>query len=254
MRVRVLGCDGGELWGHKSSCFLLDGTITIDAGAICSSLKMEELLQIDHILISHTHLDHIKDLGLLADLVIGRRQTPVEVYGTAAVVDILQQHYFNDKIWPDFTKIPSPQNPVMRLKLIEPYKEISLGNYHFRAIPVNHPVETSGFIFSWPGGSLVYSGDTGPTQKLWEEVNRCTDVKAIFLDVSFPNFLQSLADVSGHLTPMTAALEIKKVADPKIPIYFYHLKPGFYQQVLQELAPLLNQKKQVFQADETYHF
>src|SRR4051812_35091876 len=115
MRVRVLGCHGGETPRHRTTCFLIDERITIDAGAVCRSLTLDEQVKIDHMLISHSHMDHVKDLALLADQVIGRRKNPVSLHCGPETAETLQSSYFNNYLWPDFTKIPTPQTPVMKI-------------------------------------------------------------------------------------------------------------------------------------------
>lgn len=239
MELHVLGAAGGEMSGFKPSSFLLDQYLLLDAGSMCSALNLEQLSNIDHILISHSHLDHIKDLGLLADLLTGRRDTPVNVYSTATVLHALQTHYFNNSIWPDFTKIPNLENPVMRLIEIHPQQPFQLGDYTITAIPVNHTVETHGFLVTKHGKSLIYSADTGPTDLLWAYANQAPDLRGLILDVAFPNRMQFLADLAKHLSPQGALEELKKLTNPNTPIFFFHLKPGFYDELKLEIGTTL---------------
>lgn len=239
MELHVLGSEGGGLLGYKPSSFLIDRCLLLDAGTICSALSLDEILAIDHIFISHSHLDHIKDLGLMSDLLTGLRKTPVNVFATAEVIHTLQAHYFNNKIWPDFTQIPHPNTPVLQLCEIAPLQEISLGGFRVLPIPVNHTVETTGFLVSWDGGALLYSADTGPTDLLWEVANATPELSAMILDVAFPSRMQWLADISKHLSPSTAAQELRKLDNQDLPVYFFHLKPAFYDEMIQELTPLL---------------
>src|SRR5688500_11633567 len=120
MRVRVLGCHGGETPRHRTTSFLIDERITIDAGAVCRSLSLDEQVKIDHMLISHSHMDHVKDLALLADQVIGRRKSPVSLHCGPETAETLRSSYFNNYLWPDFTKIPTPATPVMRIHVHDP--------------------------------------------------------------------------------------------------------------------------------------
>ena len=120
MRVRILGCHGGETPRHRTTCFLLDSRMTIDAGAVCRSLELDEQIALDHMLISHSHMDHVKDLALLADQVIGRRQRPIYLHCGPETAETLRSSYFNNYLWPDFTKIPTPDAPVMQIVEHEP--------------------------------------------------------------------------------------------------------------------------------------
>lgn len=245
MELHVLGCDGGSLLNHKPSSFLLDGRILFDAGSICSNLSLDDILRIDHVFISHTHLDHIRDLGLMSDLLTGRRSTPVQVHGSQSVIDVLRAHYFNDKVWPDFTRIPDTEQPVMQLNTIQAMQPIQIGVHRILPVPVNHTIECTGFLMSGPGGSLLYSADTGPTDLLWEVANQCQDLRGLILDVAFPTKLQFLADISKHLSPADAATELQKLDDQSVPVYFFHLKPAFFDELVQELQPLLTGQRRI---------
>lgn len=261
MRVRVLGCHGGETPRHRTTCFLIDERITIDAGAVCRSLNLDEQVAIDHMLISHSHMDHVKDLALQADQIIGRRSSSVELHCGPETAETLRTSYFNNYLWPDFTKIPTPTNPVMRIVVREPLEAFRIsargaagpsssaavtpgaplaeGEYEVRYIPVTHPVESMAMLIRGSTGSILYSSDTGPTTKLWEVVNNTPDLRGMFVELSFPNHMQALADVAGHYTPQTLAAEMQKITNrDNIPLFVYHLKPSFYEQTMKELVAL----------------
>ena len=116
VRIRVLGASGGELRGHGSTCFLVDGRLALDAGALTSRLDLAELDRVDHVLVTHAHLDHVKDVPLLADLMVGRRRRPVTVHASPGATETLRRSLFNGRLWPDFTRIPSARSPVVRLE------------------------------------------------------------------------------------------------------------------------------------------
>ena len=259
MRVRVLGCHGGETPRHRTTCFLIDERITIDAGAVCRSLDLDEQVAIDHMLISHSHMDHVKDLALLADQIIGRRTSSVELHCGPETAETLRTSYFNNYLWPDFTRIPTPDAPVMRIAVREaletfrisargacgpastPSSTTSLaeGELEVRYVPVTHPVESMAMIVRCPTGAIVYSSDTGPTTKLWQVVNDTPDIRGMFVELSFPNHMQALADVAGHYTPQTLFAEMQKIKNrDEIPLFVYHLKPSFYEQTMKELVDL----------------
>lgn len=259
MRVRVLGCHGGETPRHRTTCFLIDERITIDAGAVCRSLDLDEQVAIDHMLISHSHMDHVKDLALLADQIIGKRTSSVELHCGPETAETLRTSYFNNYLWPDFTKIPTPDAPVMRIAVREALEAFRIsargatgpastpssssplaeGELEIRYVPVTHPVESMAMIVRGPTGSIVYSSDTGPTTKLWQVVNDTPDIRGMFVELSFPNHMQALADVAGHYTPQTLFAEMQKIKNrDDIPLFVYHLKPSFYEQTMKELVDL----------------
>jgi cAMP phosphodiesterase len=175
---------------------------------------------------------------LLADLVVGMREKPITIHGSVECVKALQDNMFNDRLWPDFTQIPSKKNPVLRFKSFKAGSKFAIGKYKIQSVPVSHPVESCGFIVSDGDTAVAMSGDTGPTEKLWEAVNKTPNLKAVLLETSFPNRLQQLADISGHLTPHTLRGELAKFDRNGAAVFLYHLKPAFVAQVKKELGDL----------------
>jgi ribonuclease BN (tRNA processing enzyme) len=238
VKLSVLGCHGGELPDCRTTCFLVDGVLALDAGALCASLDLEALARVDHIVLTHSHFDHVKDLPLLADLMVGRRDTPVTVWASRACAKTLQKNIFNDSLWPDFTRIPSAKNPVLSLRAFKAGDTFQAGEYSVTSVPVSHPVESCGFVVRKGNTALGISGDTGPTDRLWELLNATPDLKALLLETSFPSEMQALADLSGHLTPRTLRTELAKFERNGASVLLYHLKPAFVAELKRELAEL----------------
>lgn len=238
MKLQVLGCHGGELPRCKSTCFLIDDVLALDAGALTGSLTLEHLSELEDVVISHSHFDHVKDLPLLADLLVGRRRRPLRVHASLECARTLKQNMFNDSLWPDFTRIPSRRHPVLELKPFRAGSAFKVGRYTIQSVPVNHPVESCGFAISDGRSSVGMSGDTGPTQQLWKVLNREKNLKALLLETSFPNSLQKLADISGHLTPRTLQGELAKFDRNGASVLLYHLKPAYLSLLKQELRKL----------------
>jgi cAMP phosphodiesterase len=238
VRLEVLGCHGGELPSCRTTCFLVDGVLALDAGALTSTLSLERLCKVDDIVVGHSHFDHVKDLPLLADLVIGRRDTPVTIHASRECARALRESMFNNALWPDFTRIPTKKAPVLRIKTFRAGATFKVGPYTVQSIPVSHPVESCGFVITKGTTSIAMSGDTGPTDKLWQVLNRVRHLKALLVETSFPNRLQELADVSGHLTPRTLERELAKFQRNGASVMAYHLKPAFVAQLKRELKPL----------------
>lgn len=239
MKLRVLGCHGGELPKHRTTCFLIDGRLALDAGALTQSLALEELDQVDDIIVSHSHFDHVKDLPLMADLMVGRRDRPVTIHASVECAKTLRDNMFNNALWPDFTKIPTRAAPVFRIKPFKAGSTFTVGKYTVKTVAVTHPVESCGFVVSDKKSAVAMSGDTGPTDKLWDLLNATKNLKAVLLEASFPNQLQGLADISGHLTPNTVKSELSKFTGRNgAQVMLYHLKPAFVPQLKKELRNL----------------
>lgn len=236
MKLHVLGCHGGELPRCRSTCFLVDEVLALDAGALTGTLPLDLLCKVDDIILSHSHFDHVKDLPLLADLIVGRRDKPVTVWGSRECIATLRENMFNNTLWPDFTRIPTRKNPVIQLKSFKAGASFKVGPYTVKTVPVTHPVESCGFVISNGKAALGMSGDTGPTTRLWDLFNQTKNLKAVLLETSFPNQLQGLADISGHLTPQTLRDELGKFDRNGAEVLLYHLKPAFVSQLKKELS------------------
>jgi cAMP phosphodiesterase len=251
VKLQVLGCHGGELPSCRTTCFLVDEVLALDAGALTSTLTLEQLCQVDDILVGHSHFDHVKDLPLLADLVIGRRDRPVTIHASRECARALREYMFNNALWPDFTRIPTRKDPVLRIKSFRAGSTFQVGRYSVQSIPVSHPVESCGFILTHGQSSLAMSGDTGPTDRLWQALNQAKNLKALLVETSFPNALQQLADLSGHLTPRTLQAELAKWNRNGAEVLLYHLKPAFVSQLKRELAEL---PVEILELGDTFEF
>src|SRR5262249_27556761 len=144
--LRVIGCHGGETPKHRTSSFVLDGTLAIDAGALTSGLDLRAQCRLEACLVSHAHLDHIRDLATLSDNRCQNQCPPLVVAANRATIDALRAHFFNDLLWPDFSRIPSPENPTIRFVELPPEEPVEIAGRRVRAVPVTHTIDASGFI------------------------------------------------------------------------------------------------------------
>jgi ribonuclease BN (tRNA processing enzyme) len=235
MRLRVLGCSGGIGGRHlRTTSFLVDSDILIDAGSGVGDLTLGELSQIDHIFITHSHLDHVTSIPFLVDTIGGMRDKPITVYATRATIEIMRNHLFNWAIWPDFSEIPSAEAPFMRYQEIEVGAKISLSRRTITPIPARHTVPAVGYHLDSGVASLVFTGDTGPNDALWSVVNRIANLKYLIIETAFSNKERHLAEISRHLCPATLAEELAKL-EVDAEIYITHLKPGEIEPTMLEI-------------------
>jgi cAMP phosphodiesterase len=239
VQLRVIGCHGGETPKHRTCAFLLDERLAIDAGSLTSGLDLPLQYKLEAVLVSHSHLDHVRDLATIADNRAQYGCPPLQIVGTKATLDVLKKHFFNDLLWPDFSAIPSKKEPTIVYTTLKPEVRAVIAGFGVKAIAVSHTIDTSAFIVDKDGAAVAYSGDTGPTERLWQVLNREKDLRALLMEVSFPNHMQKLATVSGHHTPQTLLKDLKKYARPKeLPSLLYHIKPAFQSDVEKECAKL----------------
>src|SRR5574337_1091204 len=255
MKVKILGCSGSETIGHLPPGFLVNDTVMLDAGTITAALSIEAQSRITDVLISHTHLDHIKSVLFLADNIIGRIRKPVNIRAIPPVLNAIKKHLMNNIIWPDFTKIPTPENPVLAYAPMQLGKTQTVAGLKVKAIPMNHPVPAVGFLVGDGKSSFLYSADTGPNQLLWKEAARAKDLKGIIVDTSFPNSLDSIATLSCHFTPGQLHDDLTKArVGNDVPIYIYHVKPVHEDKVIGELKSLGRKNVKILQEGKTYNF
>lgn len=234
MQLRVLGASGGIGGGARTTSFLLGRDVLIDAGTGVADLSLQELGAIDHVVLTHSHLDHVTALPFLLDAVGSNRQRPVTVHAQAETLQVLKAHIFNNAVWPDFARIPSPERPFLRYEVFAPGEERVLAGCRVQSIPVNHVVPAVGFLLRGPSGSLAFSGDTASTDEFWRVLNACADLKYLIIETSFVDAEQKIAELARHFCPATVVPELRKLKrHPKI--FITHLMPGEEQDILREI-------------------
>jgi ribonuclease BN (tRNA processing enzyme) len=234
MKLKILGCSGGIGGDMRTTSLLIDDDILIDAGTGVGDLSLDELTRINHIFITHSHLDHVACIPLLVDTVGSLRDKPISVHATPATLDILKEHLFNWKIWPDFTRIPNLQTPFMRYETLAVGRTVTIGGRMITPVPANHVVPTVGFHMDSGKASLVFSGDTTTNDALWDVVNKIENLKYLIIETAFCNRDKDIAIASKHLCPSMLADELKKMTR-QAEIYITHLKPGEAEQTMQEI-------------------
>jgi len=258
LRIKVLGCYGGQLLDFRLTSFLVNDSILLDAGSSAEALSLEEQYGIRHICLSHTHLDHIKDIAFMADnrslkrLGGGTDNRCMTIHSLPENNTVLKQHFINNQIWPDFTCIPNRDDAILRLNDIAVEKPFEVDGVRFTAIAVSHPVPCTGFLLEQNGGQVVYTADTGNTDRIWEVASAQPNLKAVIVDCSFPNAYQRLADISGHLTPNGLLQGLQKLEQfGTVPIYLYHMKPESLHVMADEIEALnVPHLRMLTQADE----
>ena len=254
MKVRILGCSGGIGGRHlRTTSILVDHDILIDCGTGVGDLSIAELAQIDHVFLTHTHLDHIACLPLMVDSVGDMRNRPLTVHATESTLEILRAQVFNWAVWPDFTEIPSAEKPFLRYESIRMGGPVTINGRRIVPLPVCHSVPAVGYQLDSGRASLVYSGDTGPCPELWSAVNKINNLRTLIIETAFSDRERHLATLSKHLCPSMLVEELAHL-QRDAEIYITHLKPGQTELTMQEiedrigeLKPRMLQNNQVFE-------
>lgn len=241
MPLRVLGCSGSIAAGCRTTAFLLDDDVLIDAGTGVGDLTLDELARIDDVLLTHSHLDHVLGVPLLADSVMRRRagRPPIRVHGLPETLDALRQHLFNGTIWPDFTRLPSARAPVLELRPFACGDLLALGHRRVEVLPALHTVPAVGFALRGPGDTdapWVFTGDTAPNPALWQRLRQLR-VGRLVIETAFRNDEQALARLSRHLHPAALGAELQQLAGA-VEVWITHVKPGELAAVMAEVAAL----------------
>ena len=238
MKVRVLGCSGAIAKNCRTTSFLLDHDVLVDAGTGAGDLTLDEMAAIDHVLLTHSHLDHIAALPLMVDAVAASRTKPLQVHALQATIDALRTHIFNSIIWPDFSKIPTPQAPFISFHALEVGQTLALAGKLVEVLPAAHTVPAVGYAVSAGKGCWVFTGDTAHNPALWERLNRM-DVAMLVIETAFSNRELAIAQRSLHLCPDSLAAELACIGPGKnYPIYITHTKPAETQRIMAEIEYL----------------
>lgn len=247
MKIRVLGCSGSIAAGSRTTSFLIGDSVLVDAGTGVGDLTLEEMARIDHVLISHSHLDHILAIPLLADSVMRLRsaagRAPILVHALPQTIAALRTHVFNGVIWPDFTALPSVERPVLAFQPFAVGDVLPLAGRRFEVMPAEHTVPAVGFALLGSGDATgretvdwVFTGDTGPNPALWQRL-RGTEVRHIVIETAFGNDESAIAAISRHLSPATLGGELAQL-DGNVAVHITHIKPGEIAQVMTQVRGL----------------
>jgi ribonuclease BN (tRNA processing enzyme) len=255
MKLRVLGCSGGIGGRHlRTTSLLVDNDVLIDAGTGVGDLSLAELMLIDHIFITHSHLDHICSIPFLVDTVGGMRNKPLILHATEPTLEIIRNHMFNWSIWPDFSQIPTADKPFMKYATLQLGKTVEMKGRKLTPLPANHVVPAIGFQVDSGRGSLVFTGDTSTNDPLWKIVNKIANLRYLIIETAFCNREKELAIVSKHLCPSMLAEELAKL-ERSAEVFITHLKPGEIELTMQEIEECAGQyKPRMLQNNQVFEF
>ncbi|MBI4854603.1 MAG: 3',5'-cyclic-nucleotide phosphodiesterase [Acidobacteria bacterium] len=252
MKVKLLpGGGANNPQEQYLTSFLINDELAVDAGALPLALDRSSQLSIHHIFITHAHLDHMAGLPLMLDNIFTDINQTILVYAIEETVQALHKHIFNNIIWPDFTSFKNSHNVNLQLQIITPNSLVKIGGLEIIAVPVNHTVPTVGLIVKDKETAVVISGDTGITDELWAMAKNLKQLKAAFIECSYPNRLSDLAGKYGHLSPELLFAEYQKIGK-NIQAFAYHLKPAYLEEIVEDLLALKHQQIVIAEPGNNY--
>jgi ribonuclease BN (tRNA processing enzyme) len=254
MKITLLPSSVGGGPDHQYlSSWLINDTVAIDAGCLGIWGSPQDQARVRHVLVSHTHMDHLASLPIFVENAYEGKAECVTVHASRSVLDCCQEHLFNEKVWPDFIALSRGERPFLRLSPFEAGETIELDGLRITAVALDHVVPTVGFLIADDHSSIALVSDTGPTEEIWREVNAAPELKAVFVEATFPDELGWLADVSKHLTPGSLARQVAKMTRPTR-LIIIHLKARYKEQVIAQLRHLGLTGLEIGQAGVPYTF
>lgn len=236
MKIEILGCSGSVMQGYNTTSILINRDTLIDAGSVSSVLSEDSVRAIRHILITHPHIDHIKELPFVLDTLFTGRMHGVVIWASRETLQALTNNVFNGMIWPEIRDLGAHKDFITLKEM--PNEELVIGGLKIQGHPVDHIPGSLCYLVSEGKGKVLFSGDTGYDQKLFDlALSLGGDLKAFFIEVSFPDRMEEIARLSRHLTPLLLKQGIDGRLASSTRIIAYHIKPRYIDEVVAELPP-----------------
>lgn len=217
----------------------MNDTLAIDAGSLGYALDLEEQKRVHRVIVTHSHVDHIATLPIFVSEVFPFLEQAIVVHSIPEVIGALRDHIFNGLVWPAFDAIelPDGRGAALRYDALEPLVPVEIEGLRVTPVEMNHTVRTIGLALEDERSAIIVTSDTHHTEEIWRLAGRLERLKAVFVDVSYPDEMETLAAASRHFTPRSLDLELRKMRR-SVPVLAVHLKPQFHARVREQLARL----------------
>lgn len=242
MRITTLGCNASITGDRRTSCYLVDGDILIDAGSGVGELSLAQSIAIDSLFLTHSHLDHCAFLPMLADAAGSFRDAPLTVYALPETIATFREHLFNGQLWPDYTVQPVPERPYIRFVPIRSGETVELGGRFITALPARHSVPCIGYRVDNGQASWVYSADTAFCPEFWQALNLVENLRYLLIETTFRNANAIGAQRSGHTTAGTLAQGLRLLEHP-VELFIVHMEAGFEETTMREVMQAVGEYK-----------
>lgn len=237
--IECLGTSGSKTSSAGTTCLRVSKSCIIDAGNLIQGIG-EELFFIEHIFLTHSHLDHIVDIAFMADLFVTQKKSPLKIYGLKETLENLRNFIFNHKIWPNFEEINLINHDAKTIEFIEihPEHRYSIDDITLTPFKTNHTDGSCGYLIEQDGNGILFTSDTYRCKKIWEMMERHPHIHSLMIDVSFPSAYEKLAHDSKHMTPKILTEELFGCKRQDFRVFPMHLKFLFKTTIKDELNEL----------------
>jgi ribonuclease BN (tRNA processing enzyme) len=254
MKIRLLGSSVQDPARRQYvSSYLVNGTVAIDVGCLGFYGTPREQEAVRHVFLTHSHVDHTASLPIFVENAWTPAGKCPHIYGSPETLDVMQKHIFNDLIWPDFVALSRNMPPFLYLCPLEPEVAVEAEGLRITPVPVNHLVPTFGYVISDGDSAVIFAGDSGPTNRLWEVAHQTPALRAVFLEACFPDALTGLAQASLHMTPEMFGREVAKMP-PGVKVVAVHIKVRYREEVIRELHALQLPNLEIGECEKDYFF
>ncbi len=258
MRIQLLPSsfdENGCASKHQHlACFVFDECVAVDAGSLAMAATDKQREKIRDIVLTHAHLDHIAGLPLFIDDLFTSLESPINIFATDEVIEIIHRNIFNWEIYPDFAELSNKHGKILNYNTFENGTVFTIKHLHFKSVKVNHKVPTVGFIISDDKTSIAFSSDTSEMEDFWTVVNAEKNLSALFIECAFPDELEDLAHSAHHLTPKLLHRQLNKFNCKDCPVYVINIKPMYFEQIVTQIEKLKISNLEIFNVGEIYHF
>ena len=254
MKIKILGSSVEDSARRQYvTSYLINGTVAIDAGCLGLWGSPQEQEAIKHVFLTHAHTDHTASLPVLVENAWTPAGNCPRIYGSCETLDDVQNHIFNNRMWPDFIAISKTMPPFLHLCPIEAEVPVEADGLMITPVQVNHVVPTFGYVVSDGQSAVIFGGDSGPTERLWEIAHQTPGLNAVLMEACFPNSMTRLAEVSLHMTPEMFGREVAKMP-AGITVVAVHIKVRYRDQVISELQDLHLPALEIGECEQEYSF
>ena len=238
MRVRLVESScGASSSTQYATAYVVNDSVAVDAGPLGFWRTPDDQARIRHVILTHSHLDHLATLGIFTENAYRPGRECLTVWGSESVLSCLREDIFNGRVWPNLLELPSTDAPMLKVAVLEAETAVTVEGIRVTPVPVSHTVPTFGVVLEERDTAVLIVSDTGPTERIWEVANTLSHLKAVYLEATFPNDMTALADISRHLMPSTFAIELQKLRRPAT-VLAVHLKARYRDRVASELTAL----------------